>query len=455
MRIAWFTPLSRKTGVSKYSLLALQALSESYELDVWTVRTEDDYDLEGRFSVHEIGTDPDTVEKLDDYDLVVYNMGNNSDFHVQIYEVYKRKKGVVIIHDKIMHHILAYLCLIRAERPELYFSYLDHYYGKDGVAAARGSFAKGPPLWDTDEVVDYPFLELCFWNATGIIVHSKENLEFARAKSVAPSELIYFPFYSREDLPAPSGKNLDLPDGRTVVLQYGYIAPNKNPHLMLEAMALDPVLKDSLYFVIAGRCEESYEARLRGLIEKNGLQGSVRITGYIDDDELFDYISRSDICLNLRFPSTEGASWTLLEQMFFSKAIIATATGFYNEMPDDIILKVGTPIDIEELRGAVKRLIDDKDLLATLSSNAREFAMNNFSKKKYAERFKSFLGRVNWFRDVLGFVDRVSDEASSFLFPGDHAGPFLDRVCKEMDFLGIKGRPYGQKMNHDEAFRKR
>lgn len=431
MKIAWFTPLSKRTGISKYNLSAVNALSKKVDLDVWTIKDRDNLNIEG-VNVYEIVLSDENIRKLKDYDVVIYNMGNNIDFHYEIYEFYNRVKGIVILHDKIMHHFLAGYFLKKVKMPDRYVSVMDYYYGGIGREVAERSIKKPPPVWETDEVINYPLFEPLLWNTYGIVVHSKDFLEMVKKISPVPSRCIFHLFYRYpDDNLCLTRKELKIPDNKFILLQYGHITSNKNVHKVLEVIAKDRELRNRVYFIVAGDHNTPYGEYIKNLIQEKGLYDTVLLTGYVSDTVLHSYIECTDICINLRFPSTEGASWSLIEQFYFKKSIIATRIGFFAEVPDECILKIEPPINTKELSDAIKLLINNKEYREKIAFNGSKFAYQNFSPDVYAKNFVSFITEVLSFKPSVNFIDRVSDELSNFITPGASKG-FIDKIANEI-----------------------
>lgn len=439
MRVAWLTPLSKRTGISRYSVSAVKALSARIDMDVWTTSNADNFPLEGT-PVYEISLDENTFARLRGYDLVIYNMGNNIDFHYEIYEVYKHIKGLVVIHDRIMHHFFSGCYLDRVNDPDTYSSTMRFYYGSEGRKSAERSLSLFPPVWQTDEVARYPMLEILLWNAYGAVVHSRDLFQHLSIASTIPVRNIPHPFYvyTHDQIPV-SKKDLNIPDDKTIILQYGHITPNKNVHKVIETISESPGLLDTVFFIIAGDNETTYGSKVKKMVQEKGLQSTVLLTGYISDALLHDYISSADICINLRFPATEGSSGSLIEQLFFRKPVIATDIGFFAEVPDDCILKVAPPIEKNELSEAISLLVKDTYMREKMAASGNEFAMKNFSPDHYAKCFVKFISEVLSSKPAIDLIDTVADEISNFVSPQKSEG-FIDGISSELETItGSKG----------------
>lgn len=406
MKVAWFTPLSKKTGVSRYSIAAVKALSEALDIDVWAEKRKDNLDIEAR--VIEVPVKP-SREALKGYDLVVYNFGNNIEHHGRIYDWYKNVRGVVILHDKLMHDFFAFLYIVKLAKPEIYLSMMRHYYGAKAEPFSRVVLKRA---FAHEASPEFHLLDQCVWNASGVIVHSRESLDLVKGLTPVPSRLLYFP-YESNFTPAHSKKELGLPDGKKIAIQYGHITPNKYSHRVLESIASDRTLKESIFFVLAGDNDSSYGEQIKDTVKSLGLQKSVLLTGYLDDALLQSYFCHSDICVNLRFPSAEGASWSLVEQMSAGKVIIAARAGFFDEMPDDCLLKIDHPFETRVLAELMKKAAFDEQFSKNLAGNAYRFAANNFRPASYRDRFMELVKAVMECKKSMDEVDRVTDSAAA------------------------------------------
>jgi glycosyltransferase involved in cell wall biosynthesis len=436
MKVAWFTPLSRRTGISKYSVSAIHALSKKIDIHVWTVGESDNLKIDG-VPVHEIVLSDEIVTKLSGYDVIIYNLGNNIDFHFEIFQCYKKVKGIVILHDRVMHHFTAGYYLDKVKKPDRYVSMMKYYYGDEGGKAAERSLRYPPPVWETEEVVRYPLLNNIISNSYGIVVHSGSLLERLRRMSPVPSEYIFHPFYQYpEGSIHLSRKDLKLPSNKIILLQYGHITPSKNIHKVIEAISESPEIRDQIHYIVAGDSNSPYGVEIKKLIKENKLQDVVSLTGYLTDDVLHSYINAADICINLRFPSTEGGSGSLIEQLYFKKPVIATRIGFFAEVPDECIVKLEPPIDVNELSAAIQRLVKDKELRDRMTFNGARFAHKNFSPHLYAKNFMDFIDKVLSYKTAIDFIDNVTDEISSFVSPST-SEYFIDNIAREMSGISV------------------
>jgi hypothetical protein len=107
------------------------------------------------------------ISAFDDYDLVVYNFGNNWENHGQIINLSSRHPGIIILHDASMHHVVAYYTMEKFKDKSLYANFMIGEYGQDGLSALIESQIQttspkfGP--WDNDIGPDFGFLDFRFF----------------------------------------------------------------------------------------------------------------------------------------------------------------------------------------------------------------------------------------------------------------------------------------------------
>ncbi len=436
MKIAWCSPLSRRSGISKFTLAATRALSGSAQVDLWSERRDDNFVVPG-LKVHELLPDDTCVEALRGYDAVIYNLGNNADFHSVIHWIYARLRGVVILHDKFMHHFFAGHYLAGLESLTAYAKVFRHYYGDEAKNEALKAIRRKHPVWETDRIASYPLFEPCIWNATGLVVHSQEAFDRVAPKAEpVPVRFLHHPFYITHfeygDLPLLSRSQLGLPEDRLVLLSHGFINANKRIDRILNVVAESPELRGRVFYVVAGGTVlQSTTESLMQQVERLGLQEQVRFTGFIDDHTLHSYVQAADICLNLRFPSIESSSGSLVEQLYFGKPVVVTRIGSYDELPDECVVKIDMADEEGALAEALLRLVDDPDYRAQVAEAGFQWAQEHCSAERYATSLLEFLENIRDDGQVLDFIDGISDTLSEFLHPGLQA-EFVSSISGEI-----------------------
>lgn len=423
MRIAWCTPLGRGSGVSKFSLAAAGALARVADVEIWREPSPDDFRVDFA-PLRDLSADEACAAELRARDGVIFNMGNNAEYHETIFLLAARVRGVVVLHDKFLHHFFAGHCLDRHRSLPMYAAAVRHYYGPAAVKPAVRGFLRRRPIWEGPAIVDHPFFEPAVWNAAGVVVHSRDALmRVAPRLGPVPVALLHHPFYVIDheygDRPLRGRDELDLGKDDLVIVSHGFVNPNKRIDKVLEAIAADERLRERATYVVAGGWVVRKTADdLRRLAERLGLGGRFRLTGFVDDHTLHSYVAAADVCVNLRYPSFESSSGSLVEQLWFGKPVVVTRIGAYDELPEECVVKVGMEDEAGNLRRALRRLVDDRAHRTAVAEAGRRWALEHCSGERYAAGLMGFLGRVRDRGAGLELVDAVADEIAVFCHPG-------------------------------------
>ncbi len=410
MKIAWFTPLSEKSAIGRASTYIVRELAKSAEVELWHFERGPLHPVTEAKLVFAPSAD---LSRLASFDLVVYNFGNHLPFHGEIFDVSRQHPGLVVLHDFVMHHFFAALYLEVRRDPSAYLAEMEHWYGVAGRAAGKRS-VEGRPVWETDEVVDFPLLERCTEGALGVIAHSEYLLAAVRRSYSGPTRKINLPYELPSGRSAAGRASLGVPNEQLLVLTIGHVNPNKRVHATLEA------LPDGMHFVVAGPSEPSYQKRLDEIVADRGLTSRVHFLGRVSDDVLHTCLAASDICVNLRWPAIEGASASVIEEMLYSKPVIVSDVGFYRELPDDCVIKVDRSQESAGIARAFKRLKvwDERQLLG---DRAREYAAATFRADAYARDLVRFGWDVRNAQPLMDLINRMGDELRRMKVSSDMA----------------------------------
>src|ERR1044071_8584871 len=85
MRVAYYSPLPpSRSGLADYSRLLLPALRERVEVVV-----------------------AERGKRAPDADVALYHLGNEPDAHDWIVDALRKRPGVVVMHEYVLHHLVA------------------------------------------------------------------------------------------------------------------------------------------------------------------------------------------------------------------------------------------------------------------------------------------------------------------------------------------------------------
>lgn len=438
MRIALVTPFDPDATMGRYARLILPSLLKRHDVDVWCPLSSRLIEAPAPVVPFESSMalgDP----RLDAYDLLLYQMGNDANHFPRILDLSLQRPGVHILHDFVLHHLVSnyYLQLLR--HPMGYLHEIEKAYGKAVRRYAEETVAgRNNGLWETDLVSRYPLFEPVLANALGAVVHSSRHLEAVRAVFDGPSariDLAVAPVHPRTGL---SRSALGVPDDRVLMVSSGYINRTKLLHVVIEALHRSPQLAGQALFVIVGRDCPVESPRLRAMVRDYQLEDSVRFTGYQTEDYLHGWLQNADLCINLRRPNTEGASCSVIEQMRHGKPVVVLREGFYAELPEDAVIQA-EPDKLDRLHELLLRVVSDKALRERTAAAAREYSSSRFDADCYGERLSDFLQEVLAARPRMLLRHRVGTEIAALgSAAADLIGPYARRT---MHRLFVTGEP--------------
>jgi glycosyltransferase involved in cell wall biosynthesis len=408
MKIAWFTPFSSRSAIGRYSDVALSDLARHATVDLWHCEGSDIRQSGVRTVRFSRASDID-LDRLGRYDLVVYNFGNHLPFHKEIFHISRRFPGVHVLHDFVMHHFFAAYYLEDLKSPELYADVMDRLYGEDGRAVAENVLAgKRERVWETDEVVKYPLFEEAIRGAYGVITHSHFLAERVRRVHTGPVTTIPLCYNAMQPKRLMSRRQLGVSEEDTLLLTVGHVNPNKRIHAVIQAVgSMRPALRKLTYAVL-GPYDPTYHSQLAALARTLPSGCSVRFLGYAPEDILHSYLIHADICVNLRFPAIEGASASVIEEMLNGKAVIVTNAGFYQELPDECVVKIDLADEGAKLADALARLVANPIERQRYGAQAREYAEKQFCPSNYRKQFLQFAWEVRATKPILQLADRMA-----------------------------------------------
>ncbi len=184
--------------------------------------------------------------------------------------------------------------------------------GKVIYAAHGFLFYKGAPLINRTV---YKWQERLMARWTDVLITiTEEDLQAARKFKLRSGKDPYLVHGAGVEIGKPvcvdkkeKRKELDIPEDAFAVLSAGFLNPNKNNRVLIEAVA--KIADPNVYYLICG--EGAEKTALEALAEKRGIKENVRFLGYRTD--LGEIMAASDLFAMPSF--REGVPRALLEAM--------------------------------------------------------------------------------------------------------------------------------------------
>jgi len=172
-----------------------------------------------------------------------------------------------------------------------------------------------------------------------------------------------------------------------LILHSSNLRPLKRVDLLLEALSKVRKRDSFKLVVLAGASFEPFMNDVRRL----GLEDRVIVREHVLEIE--EYLQAADIAMYTS--ESESFCLSILEAMFFGCPSVATEVGGIPEVVETG--KTGLlvqPGKVDELKNAVEKLIEDKDLRKTLGENARAHARKRFSAEAIVCNYEKFYRRL-------------------------------------------------------------
>jgi glycosyltransferase involved in cell wall biosynthesis len=435
MKIAWFTPFCRASSIGRRSAEIVRQLRAVAEVDVWCPSASDLWDTEARV-VPFRDLDGDVLQRLKAYDLAVYNLGNYAPYHAQIFRVSEAHPGVVILHDYVMVNFFYAYVQSAGHRTVAMRLLLEKHYGYEASKSADN-----PRLCEAENAIKYPLCEAAVTGSLGAVVHSDYVAVRIERLGVLPVQKLALSCEALRGVPICAREELSLSEDDFVIVSAGHVNRNKRVDAVLEAIGTTPTLKRSTKYIVIGPSDPGYQLELDRLVVSYGLQDQVHFTGFVSDEILESYLSHANICVNLRHPSLEGASGSALEQMMHGKPVIVSRSGWFNELPEDVVIKVNPADEVKGVRAALLTLLGSPDRRRELGEAGRSYVMLHCSPQLYAEGFLRFAQQVRRYAPLLGLADRLAVTLNSLGIDGESS---VVRTASEecANLFGRRGKKY-------------
>ena len=393
-QVAIVTPWPEmRTGIANYEYKLTPYLKKYMDVDIYVDQKL--YDgkkarpVEGKvYSLNEL------KHNHNQYDAILYQCGNNADFHKSIYLELREIRGIAEIHDFNVHPFFYHAFYLNGEKAS-YKEALIEGYGIEGELLFN-SIEEGTR--ECEENV-YPMSHSIDAVSEATIVHnhwSKNRIENA---FIIPHPCFECNNEFSVEINQQLKKRMHL-EGQIVIGCFGFVNANKRPEVVLQAVA--SLVEEGLNVKLVFWGEDG-SRNVERMIKEMNLEEVACISGYLEKNEYDAALEMTDIVINLRYPSMGESSGTLAEAFYCSKPVIVSDICAYSEFPNDVCWKV--PIgesEISILTMMLKKLVSSREVRETLGENAGVYARQVLSPDKIAKEYFNAIDKI--------VKNRVSEE---------------------------------------------
>jgi glycosyltransferase involved in cell wall biosynthesis len=319
MKIAWFTPLNRRSAIGQYSARILNELVRTTQVVVYvsdTDQAETCWPVNASLAFLSQLEAEQLPQLLSSYDCVIYNMGNHCAYHRHIYETALQYPGIVIVHDVVLQHFFGAYFLDFHHDWDAYIRHMSYAHGPEGKERAKLTrIGQAEPVWNGPQSLVYHMAKPALRRKYGVIVHSDFAKRLLEQITVAPVRKIHFPEPTISKwFPRRAGARKITAGEKLQVLTFGMVNRNKLVDRVIDTIGSSEFLNSQVTYTVIGALESAeYRKTLDELIHKYGLENSVRLLGPQSDEVLLECLQAADIVVNLRYPYLGESSWSLLE----------------------------------------------------------------------------------------------------------------------------------------------
>lgn len=427
MKIAYFSPFSpQKSGISDYSEALLPYLDRFCDIDIWINGFHPNHKEVQKYRIVDYKKSRNVVSELSNYDIVVYNIGNNPEYHADIYDVFLQHPGVVILHDVVIYFLVTGYFLDHKKSMVSYFKELYYNYDDRGILWGKDILkSEINPLRYADPG-KLPLVRTIIDRSYGIVVHShysKQLLLEAGCDASKVSVINHLNYRGSSTTPSESEQvkarnQYGINESDILIASFGYIAPTKRN---LETIyAVKEVLKNNTHASV------KYLMVGEGGYVDNCLNSDIIKTGFVTSEVFEKLLYSSDIVVNLRYPSMGETSATLMRAMTIGKPCIVSDHGWFSELPGDAVFKVNIAPDKEhnELTRVLENFIADENERIEYGSRAKKYCQTEHDTKDIAQKMICFFQESIKYNGI-----NVNQDIEDFI---------ITEVVKKLNILGAQ-----------------
>jgi glycosyltransferase involved in cell wall biosynthesis len=358
LKVAYFSPLPpERSGIADYSALLLPALQK--RMDVSIVRRGAKKAPRGT-------------------DLGLYHIGNNPDAHGWIVDALRRRSGLVVLHDFVLHHLVAGLTIGRGDS-EGYLDAMQRDAGVVGRLLAHGVVDNLlPPIWE-ERAQDFPLANVVLDRADGVICHSSYVERLARTYGYEGPIWV---------LPMPAWPSVDLGDRLVperhfpVVTCVGHLNAAKRIPQLLEAFQRVRQRFPDALLVLGGSAASDVR------LDPDDLGQGVLRLDYQAERDLWQLLADADVVVSLRWPTMGETSGMAIRAVSLGKPLVVSDVGWFSELPDSVAAKV--PVDefeVEMLAAVIELLAGDEGLRTRMGAAALDYVRRAHNLERVADLY--------------------------------------------------------------------
>jgi glycosyltransferase involved in cell wall biosynthesis len=367
-KVAWLSPLPpQHSGIANYSYWLVKGLHPYVDIDLYCDGPELNEGLKNEFQVYSLSA---FQSRRHQYDETIYHLGNNSQFHKEIYKLAWNFPATIVLHDYNLSAFLHDAFYLKSDW-RLYEEALVSGNGHSKDKKVSGFIPRlrrhGGTVPMSDAIVN---------RSRQVVVHhrwTKDQFADSGHVHVIPlfAKLDYEP--SAEQVEAFKRK-FQIDHKQFVITCLGFVNANKLPRLQVEVARRLLAQGYPVRLLFAGETAPEVK-QLQAEVESSEYRENITFTGYLDDVDYLSALFSSDVVINLRKPSMGEASLTLAQALAAGKPALISDLNQYREFPDRVCWKLThDENEAQLLYEYLVVLLSNRNVREAISANALDYA---------------------------------------------------------------------------------
>lgn len=430
-KLAFVCPMPpQRTGIASYAVELLPELMDAFDIEL--VVDQPEVSLPAALAGLLVRQAAWFAEHGAQYDQVLYQFGN-SPFHSHMFALLARHPGVVVLHDFFLGGVLAHAQMSGA-MPNAWQDALFHAHGYAGMRRCAADEAAGVQVHKA-----WPASLGVLDGATRTIVHSQHARRLAQdwygPQAVSHIDVIPHPrkppaVHDRAAARAALGIGGDV----FLVCSFGFVAPNKLVHELLEAWLGSSLARDPrCVLVLVGANHDSpYGVRVDEIVRGAGPEAGIRIAGWCDDALYRTWLQAADAGVQLRANAHGESSGAVLDCLNYGLATIVNANGSMAEFPPDALWQLPDGFTVAELGAALETLRTDDTRRHAMGRRAVALLDTSFRPAQCAAQYRATLDHA--------YADELAQAAALRAAQAAHGGASLATLAGTLARAALPGQ---------------
>jgi glycosyltransferase involved in cell wall biosynthesis len=323
-------------------------------------------------------------EEIQSYDALLYQIGNNTKYHLFSLQILFEHPGYVHLHDVCLHHLISHI-LLHDGKFSAYFELLKKYYGRLIKNIAEDYLSEERFIWESELVMSLPLFEPIVQDSLGCIVHSDNAVNMLHSK-YPHKRILKIPQLYPDHI-----CNYEVTEGPLIIGVFGGVDPNKQIEVILSALQImhEHGISFELHIVglIHDKCHDIYKK-----ITSSQFKQEVFVHGRVSEQKFKELLSCVEVVVALRYPSVGETSAVVMRSLQLCIPTLVNDIGWYSELPAFVTkVKPNTSSEALEIANILTEFAADKSKLISKSNQIKSYAKQHYDYNSVVNAYAEYL----------------------------------------------------------------